>query len=160
MVKQLAKWRTKVEQDPRISAKKLLAVDISLSRLEWTLYNLNLYIGLALEQVRVLKKPTRPKPAAFLGSHDTCDEHEEWQPYPFSHTPVDWHPECQFNAYTSLAEVFTADEAMYEEKSRSDPREMACKFEELFLKLKAWPETLTPCMRLHDHAMPHVIALQ
>jgi hypothetical protein len=160
LVKQLGKWRAKIEHDPRITAEQLHGVDSSLGRLEWTLYNLNLFIGLALEQVRFMKKPTRPKPVAFHGSQDTCDAHEDWQPYPFSHTPVDWHPHCQYIAYISLAEVITADEALYEEKSRSDRREVAYKFEDLFLKLKAWPETLKPCVRLHDHAMPHIIALQ
>ena len=143
-----------------MTAEHLQAVDISLSRFEWTLYNLNLFIGLALEQVRLLKKPSRAKPVGYPGSGDTCEEHGDWQPYPVPHTPIDWHPHCHYLAYISLAEVMTTDEALYEERQRSDRTQMTDKFEQLFTRVKDWPKTIKPCVQMHDGAMPHVIALQ
>jgi hypothetical protein len=73
---------------------------------------------------------------------------------------MDWHSNCHYLAYISLAEVVTADEAMYEEKRRTEPHKMAHEFEGLYIKVQAWPTTLPPCMRMHERAMPHVIALQ
>jgi hypothetical protein len=160
LVKHLKKWRTKIEQDPQATAEHLHAVDISMSRLEWTLYNLNLFIGLALEQVHLSNKPTLPRPVGPLNSADTCNEHVVWQPYPVSRTRVDWHPHCHYLAYILLAEVITADEALYEEKRQSNAQHMAYKFEALYVRVKAWPDTIKPCMKMHDRAMPHVIALQ
>jgi hypothetical protein len=160
VVKSLAKWRGKVEKNPDVTAEHLHAVDISLGRLEWTLYCLNLFVGLALEQVRMFDRPSRQVPVDDRDSRHPCDEHGEWRPYPVPHTPIEWHPDCHYLAYVSLAELFTADEALYDEKRRSDPMKLITKFERLFRKVKAWPETTRHCMRLHKHSMPHVLALQ
>ncbi|KAJ9607664.1 hypothetical protein H2200_007742 [Cladophialophora chaetospira] len=157
LVKSLGKWRSKIEQDPKVTARQMDAIDISLGRLEWTLYCLGLIVGLALEQVRLFEKPKRAKPLA--NSYRTCDEHAEWTPYPIPHSPADWHPDCHYLAYVGLAEVLTHDEALYEEHRRSDQHMMAEKFQRLFTKVKNWPETIPPCMRLHKTSMPHVIAL-
>ncbi|OQV06012.1 Fungal Zn2-Cys6 binuclear cluster domain-containing protein [Cladophialophora immunda] len=159
LVKSLGKWRTKVAKDPKMTAQHLDAIDLSIVRLEWTLYCLGLFVGLALEQVRLFDKPTRARPVGHPETGNTCDENAEWKPYPLSHTPVDWHPNCHYLAYIALAEVITEDEALYEEYRKSDPPKMAYKFQRLFTKVKAWPESIPPCMRNQDSCMPHVIAL-
>ncbi|KAK5405208.1 hypothetical protein LTR06_008903 [Exophiala xenobiotica] len=159
LVKGLDKWRSKLERNQTLTAENLYAVDVSLGRLEWTIYCLNLFIGLALEQVYLSDKPTREKAVGNLPSGETCDEHADWMPYPVPHSPIDWHPNCHYLAYISLSEMVNADEALYKEKRRAEPEKMAQKFEDLFRKVKAWPETIKPCMRMYDRAMPYVIAL-
>jgi hypothetical protein len=153
LVKSLDKWRAKIQKDPKLTTEHLHAVDLSLGRLEWTLYSLNLFVGLALEEVRLFNKPSREKPVGHPDSAETCDEHGDWVPYPVPHTPIDWHPNCHYIAYIALAEVVTADEALYEEKRRSDTQKMALKFEDLNKKVQAWPETLPPCMRMRERAL-------
>ncbi|OAP58481.1 hypothetical protein AYL99_07571 [Fonsecaea erecta] len=159
LTKSLGKWRAKVAKDPKMTAQQLNAIDLSSGRLEWTLYCLGLFVGLALEEVRLFDKPPRRIPVGNPETGSTCDEHAEWKPYPLSHTSVDWHPNCHYLAYIALAEVITEDEALYEEYRRSDPQKMAHKFQRLFTKVKAWGESIPPCMRDQDSCMPHVIAL-
>ncbi|KIW67471.1 hypothetical protein PV04_06718 [Phialophora macrospora] len=159
LVKNLVKWRGKAEKNPNVIAEHLHAVDVSLSRLEWTLYCLNLFVGLALEQVRIFERPSRELPVVERNRRHPCEEHGEWRPYPVPHTPIEWHADCHYLAYESLAEVIIADEAMFEEKRQSDPLEMTDKFEQLFKRVKAWPGTIRQCMRMHEHAMPHILAL-
>jgi hypothetical protein len=150
LVKYLDKWRARLEQNPSITAERLHAVDVSLSR----------FIGLALEHVRLFHKPSRPRYLGYPESGDTCDEHSDWQPYPVPHTSIDWHPHCHYLAYTALAEIVSDDEAKYEERRRTPEPSLAHRFEELVQRVKAWPDTIKPCVRMHARAMPHVIALQ
>ncbi|OCT51910.1 hypothetical protein CLCR_08118 [Cladophialophora carrionii] len=159
LVKSLAKWRAKLEKNPNVTPDRLHAVDQSLGRLEWTLYCLNLFVGLALEQVRIFERPSREIPVDDQDRRNPCNGHEEWRPYPVPHTPIEWHPNCHYLAYVSLAAVITADEALYEEQRQSDPQKMMYKFERLFRKVKSWPETIPACMKMHERAMPHIIAL-
>jgi hypothetical protein len=156
--KSLDKWRGRVGKDPRTTPEDLQIVDLSLGRLEWTLFALSLFIGLALEQVRLFDKPAREKPA--IDFNKSCQEHADWTPYPVPHSPIDWHPNCHFLAFVSLAESLTKDEALYEMRHHSDPEKMAGRFERLYTEIRAWPDTLPQCMRMHENAMPHVIALQ
>lgn len=160
MAKSLGRWRTKIEKDPRVTAEHLYGVDLSLGRLEWTLYSLNLFVGLALEQTQLSRRPSREKPVGHTQSGDTCEEYHAWVPYPVPHVPIEFHPNCLYHAYISLAEIVTDSEAKYEVERWSDVQGLAAKYEELFVKVKSWPETLKSCMRMHEHATPHVIALQ
>ncbi|EXJ58886.1 hypothetical protein A1O7_06316 [Cladophialophora yegresii CBS 114405] len=159
LVKSLAKWRAKMEKNPDMTRERLHAVDASLGRLEWTLYCLNLFVGLALEQVRIFQRPSREIPVDDPDRRNPCNEHGEWRPYPVPHTPIEWHPNCHYLSYVSLAAVITADEALYEEERTSNPQKMMSKFQRLFQKVKSWPETIPACMKMHEHAMPHIIAL-
>jgi hypothetical protein len=143
-----------------VTSEQLTAVDISLSRLEWTLYAMNLFVGLALEQVRLFDRPSRAKPIGRNDSGSTCEGHGEWTPYPVPYTPVPFHHDCHYDAFVTLADIVTSDEALYESKRRSDTRLVAAAFGKLYAKVKEWPETIKSCMRLHDEAVPHVIALQ
>jgi hypothetical protein len=156
--KGLDKWRGRVAKDPRMTREYLEIIDLSISRLEWTIFTLNFFVGLALEQVRLFDKPQREKSAVNFSR--SCQEHRDWTPYPVSHLPIDWHPNCHFLAYVSLAERVTKDEALYEERQETDPKEMAQRFEKLYTEIRKWPDTLPPCMRMSEKAMPHVIALQ
>ena len=141
-----------------MTPKDLQAVDISLGRYEWTLYALNLFVGLPLEDIRLFDKPSRERPGGNF--EESCRRHGDWTPYPIPHTPIDWHPDCHFLAFVSLAEKATLDESLFEEKKRTNTEETRQRFEKVYQEVEAWAEGLPPCMRLHETAMPHVIALQ
>jgi hypothetical protein len=160
LTKRLGKWRKRVDKIIGISSEQMRAVDISLDRLEWTIYAMNLFVGLALEQVQLFSRPSRAKPVGYTGSGTTCEEHGDWTPYPVPHTPIAFHHDCHYLAYISLADVVADDEALYNAKRRSDTHSMARKFEELYTRLQEWPKTIKSCMTIHEHAIPHVIALQ
>ncbi|KIX95465.1 uncharacterized protein Z520_08982 [Fonsecaea multimorphosa CBS 102226] len=161
LAKSLGKWRQRIGQGPFMTEEYLEKVDQSLCQLEWTLFALNPLIGLALKQVRVFDKPSRPKPAvAPPGSNCAQQGHPSpWTPYPIPYTSIEWHPTCHYLAFTSLAEKATLDETLFEKKRQSDSDVAMDKFTKVFHEVEDWPAHLPECMKLHDKAMPHVLAL-
>ncbi|OQV08125.1 Fungal Zn2-Cys6 binuclear cluster domain-containing protein [Cladophialophora immunda] len=156
--KSLNKWRQRIAQRSSMTPEFLAKIDFCLCQLEWTLYALNPLIGLALKQVRVFDRPSRPKPT----SHSVgCAQHQPvcWTPYPIPYTSVEWHPTCHYLAFISLAEKATLDETLFEEKQQSDSEVAKDKFAKVYHEVEDWPAHLPGCMKLHDRAMPHVIAL-
>ncbi|OAP54352.1 hypothetical protein AYL99_11453 [Fonsecaea erecta] len=157
--KSLGKWRQRIGQDLSMTQEYLAKVDFSLSRLEWTLYALNPLIGLALRHVRVFERPQRPKPVAQLGAGCAQQQPACWTPYPTPYTRTEWHPTCHYLAFISLAEKAGFDETLYETYRKYDSVASMDKFKKAYRELEDWPNDLPECMKLHDRATPHVIAL-
>ncbi|KAH0843186.1 hypothetical protein FOPE_07848 [Fonsecaea pedrosoi] len=156
--KSLSKWRQRIEHDPLMTHEYLSKVDSCLCRLEWTLYALNPLIGLALKQVRVFDRPSRPKPITQSGG---CQQQRasSWAPYPVPHPSLEWHPKCHYLAFISLAEKATLDETLFEKKQNNEGGRAKDKFTRVYHEVEDWPDHLPECMKMHDNAMPHVIAL-
>ncbi|EXJ82353.1 hypothetical protein A1O3_06166 [Capronia epimyces CBS 606.96] len=154
--KGLDKWRQRIERTGNLGPARLSKIDRCLDRLLWSLYTLNSCALMNLERTRLLKPPTRPKPPA---DHDR-KEHPGWTPYPQPHSPVVFHPDCHFLSFVSLIEEATRVETLFTDQFKKESAQSLEELENNCRQLSDWPKTLPDCMKMHDKAMPHVIALQ
>lgn len=154
--KGLEKWRQKIERTANLSPESLSKIDRSLDRLSWSLYTLHSCTLMSLERSELLKIPTRPKPPH---DHNRSD-HTGWTPYPQPHTTVTFHPNCHYLGFISLIEEAAKVEALFMEEFKDESSKVLKELERVCRKLGDWPDTLPDCMKMHEKAMPHVIALQ
>jgi len=158
LARDLEKWRARLAKEPDIPPGLLDNVDRSLDRLMWTLFSLSSVTTINLENGQIQKPPSRRKPTLI---HDGIGDHQTWVAYPQRQSPTTFHPECHYHSFISLMEKISRDDPLFPPegwvKDLSETTEM---FRRLYAELEEWPQTLPECMRLHENAMPHVVALQ
>lgn len=149
-------WR----QNLRLPSRLLRKVDISLDRLAWTLYTLKGLSLMSLRQLEPPKPPTRPKPVRDCIKDQRHDHNpnQPWVLYPTT-TSRNFHYECHYSCFLSLAETICTDEGLLRNTGVGD-QQADEKFEESVSRLQKWPQELPDCMQLTDQSTPHVIALQ
>lgn len=151
----LEKWRSRIQDDPCMKDDKLVALDLNLDKLTWTIFALNSMSMMNLQHMRQLKPPSRPKPWV---DHHGPKAGMSWTPYPALRRPSNFHSDCHFDAFLSLTSKMTKDEDALIGEARENPPSL--QFEKIYHQLEAWEQSLPDCIRQYDRAVPHTIALQ
>ncbi|KAJ9661394.1 hypothetical protein H2198_001962 [Neophaeococcomyces mojaviensis] len=154
MAKELDKYQARLSKDANTSPETLSKVDRSISRLEWALFALNTFTLVGSRRTHTINPPRRPHP------HHTHDDNvlsKNWFPYPRRALQLDFHEGCHFFCITSLARIAVENEILSMNSEDKQP-ESAESFGQR-QKSKDWAISVPSCMKLHERAVPHVLAL-
>ena len=153
--KGLDKYEARLSKEAGISPETLSKVVSSINRLEWALFALNSFTLIGSRRAHALDTPKRTHPHHGV-DHQSISK--TWSPYPRRGPQLEFHEECHFACVTSLAHAAREIEVAFVKPADTQPS--ALESFDMKQKLEQWSETLPSCMKIHEQAMPHVIALQ
>lgn len=157
MAKDLEKWRRRLQDEQDCDAEVLVKIDKSLDRLLWSIFALNSFTRLSFPKAAVSEPSSRFRPSR---KHHATDQ-AVWFLYP-QQKDAQWvfHTECHFDAFLSLAQSASREEASLPALGDSWSVFRIDRFKHRYEELQTWPEKLPSCMRLSTITQPHTIALQ